>query len=188
MNDFAKKTIKEYREKYDRPKSERLFGALDTDVMVAGFCGGLGRGVVEAPFEFVKVRRQVDQKWKLSSIYKGSSVTMLRNGFLFMSFVTYMDISDRVVPGGLGPFLKGSICASLAWLTVWPLDVVKSQVQSGNYREAGVRALLRDLLNSGRLYRGIVPGLTRSVIANGISMMAYTRVYSELTELAATQT
>lgn len=178
-----RKSIQEYRDKYDRPKPEKLLGTFDVDVLLAGFCGGLGRGVVEAPFEFVKVRRQVDQKWRLSSIYKGSSVTMLRNGFLFMSFVTYLDLSEQLVPGGLPPFLKGSICASLAWLTVWPLDVVKSQVQSGNYREAGVRALLRDLASSGRLFRGIVPGISRSVIANGFSMMAYTRVYEGLTEM-----
>ena len=34
-----------------------------------------------------------------------------------------------LVPGGLGPFWTGAICANLAWLTIWPIDVVKSQVR-----------------------------------------------------------
>lgn len=175
------RTIKNWRIKLDRPKPERIFGVFDVDVLAAGFCGGLGRGVVEAPFEFIKVRRQVDNaNWSFRNIYKGGSVTMFRNAFLFTSFVTYMDLSTLVIPGGLPPFFKGAVCASLAWLTIWPLDVVKSQVQSGNYSEKGVGFMLRDLVRSGKLYRGIFPGLTRSVFANGISMMAYTRVQTEL--------
>jgi hypothetical protein len=34
----------------------RMLGFLDPDVAVAGFAGGLSRGLVESPFEFVKVR------------------------------------------------------------------------------------------------------------------------------------
>jgi solute carrier family 25 carnitine/acylcarnitine transporter 20/29 len=36
---------------------ERICGILDYDVIMAGFCGGIGRGLVEGPFEYVKVRR-----------------------------------------------------------------------------------------------------------------------------------
>ena len=68
----------------------------------------------------------------------------------------------------------------MAWLTIWPLDVVKSQLQSGNYQGKSVDTLLRDIWRSGKLYRGLVVGLSRSTIANGLSMIVYKKVESAL--------
>ena len=33
---------------------QRVFGVFCPNVVVAGFCGGVGRGLVEGPFEYVK--------------------------------------------------------------------------------------------------------------------------------------
>jgi hypothetical protein len=74
----------------------------------------------------------------------------------------------------LPPFAIGALCSNLAWLTVWPLDVVKSQVQSGHYQGQGLWKLLVGTARSGQLYRGLLPGLMRSTIANGCAMVAYT--------------
>jgi solute carrier family 25 carnitine/acylcarnitine transporter 20/29 len=110
-------------------------GLLDPQVVAAGFAGGLGRGLVEGPFEYVKVKRQVAATWVLQDIFKGSGATMLRNSFLFCSFAIYMDVQKHLLGGGgLSPFWTGALCANLAWATVWPLDVVKTQLQSGNYQ------------------------------------------------------
>ena len=68
----------------------------------------------------------------------------------------------------------------MAWLTVWPLDVVKSRIQSGNYEGKNMWHVLRDAQRAGHLYRGLVPGLTRSFIANGTSMEVYSFVEKEL--------
>ena len=144
--------------------------------MIAGLCGGIGRGLVEGPFEYVKVRRQVEQPWKITEIYSGASATMFRNSLLFCLFATYMDLSKQLVEGGLSPFWTGAICSNLAWLSVWPLDVAKSQLQSGNYAGKSFRYLVADTIRSGKLFRGIVPGLTRSTIANGSSMVVYKKV------------
>jgi hypothetical protein len=80
----------------------------------------------------------------------------------------------------LSPFWLGGICSNLAWLTVWPLDVVKTRVQSGNYKGQGLLQILQDAARSGQLVSGLVPGLTRSFIANGSSMVVYNYVLSEL--------
>eukprot|EP01047_Picozoa_sp_COSAG01_P059262 COSAG01_NODE_7091_length_3358_cov_5.097269_3_plen_121_part_00 len=85
---------------------------------------------------------------------------------------------------GLTPFAKGAICANLAWLTVWPADVIKTQRQSGNYRSGpastSVLTLFKQNLASGNMYRGVLPGLVRSTIANGCSMVVYEMVHTEL--------
>lgn len=91
----------------------RIFGIFDSQVVVAGFAGGIGRGLVEGPFEYIKTRRQVQGQWKLREIMNGSGATIFRNSFLFSSFVIYIDLSNQLVPGGLGPFWTGAICSNL---------------------------------------------------------------------------
>lgn len=154
-------------------QKDRIFGIFDYQIILAGLVGGVGRGVVEGPFEYIKVRRQVEQKWKFKEIFKGSGATIFRNSILFCSFMIYIDLSKQIVPGGLGSFLTGAICSNMAWFTIWPLDVVKSQVQSGKYEGVSYWTLLKDIHSKGLLFRGVLPGLLRSFIANGISMVAY---------------
>jgi solute carrier family 25 (mitochondrial carnitine/acylcarnitine transporter), member 20/29 len=161
-----------------QPHQRLLFGLIDPQVVVAGICGGIGRGLVESPFEMVKVRRQVQTTWTMRELLKGSGTTILRNSFLFSSFVVYIDISKQYVT--LSPFWLGGICSNLAWLTFWPLDVVKSRLQSGHYEGKGLWQVLVETQRSGQLYRGLVPGLSRSFLANGISMEVYNWVETEL--------
>jgi hypothetical protein len=151
---------------------------FDYHIVLAGFAGGIGRGLVEAPFEFIKVRRQVGQKWKWTELLNGSQATMFRNSIMFCVFMIYIDMSKQLVPGGLGSFWTGAICSNIAWLTIWPLDVAKSQIQSGDKAYTNMRYfdLMKDIVKKRLLFRGLLPGLTRSFIANGFSMVAYDNV------------
>jgi hypothetical protein len=186
----------------EKKKRWRMKSVGYLQVVLAGFAGGIGRGLAESPFEFVKVRRMVDQPWSIRNIYKGSGITILRNAFLFSSFVIYIDLSKQLVENGLGPFWTGAVCGNLAWLTIWPLDVAKvrpifitanfflfhchyfmhaqSQRQSGLYADRSLIYLLKDAAATGKLFRGIVPGLARSTIANGCSMVVYEFVLRHL--------
>ena len=174
----------------------RFFG-VDSHVAIAGVAGGLGRGLVEGPTDFLKVRRQVENKWTLNKIFDGMGVTLLRNTFLFSAFVIYIDLSKQACAAGLvpaslsipdgsslSPFAKGAICANLAWLTIWPWDVVKTQRQSGNHSGGSAIRLLVNNFKEGVLFKGLVPGLARSTIANGCSMVAYEFVHRELSMVA----
>jgi solute carrier family 25 carnitine/acylcarnitine transporter 20/29 len=165
------------QEKYGPTRKEdRLLTIFDPQIIFSGFLGGIGRGLVESPFEFFKTRRQIYKSWQFKEIFSGSGTTIFRNSFLFSSFVIYLDISKLVVEGGLGPFWSGAICANLAWLTIWPLDVVKSQVQSGQHAGKSLAALLVENFRNRTIYNGIAPGLLRSFISNGCSMVVYTKV------------
>ena len=166
----------------------------DHDLILVGVAGGLGRGLVEAPTDFLKVRRQVENKsWTLRSLTDGAGVTLFRNTFLYSAFVIYMDLSKQACAAGwvpsfltnedgsaLAPFAKGAICANLAWLTVWPGDVVKTQRQSGNSAGISATNLLLDNMRKGTLFKGVVPGLARSTVANGCSMVVYEAVHTRL--------
>jgi hypothetical protein len=171
-----------------------VFGLFNSHLILAGVAGGLGRGLVEAPTDFLKVRRQVENKsWTLRSMADGAGVTLFRNTFLYSAFVIYMDLSKQACAAGwvpsvlmnqeqtrLTPFAKGAICANLAWLTVWPGDVVKTQRQSGNSAGVSAAELLLRNMKQGILFKGVVPGLARSSLANGCSMVIYEAVHTRL--------
>jgi len=163
-------------------KEDKILKVIDPQIVLAGMCGGIGRGMVEGPFEYIKVRRQVAEKWKFSQIFSGSGATILRNCFLFGSFVVYIDISKQLIEGGLSPFMTGAVCSNLAWITIWPLDVAKTQLQSGQYKNQSYLILIKDIFTKGYIFRGLVPGLMRSSIANGCSMVAYKKVETLLNE------
>lgn len=181
-----------------------ILGFVDSNVLLAGIAGGVGRALVEIPTDFFKIRRQVqhdlNQKLNLSQIWRetlnGSAVTMTRNTILFGSFIVYVDISKKAVQeglvpkilcsddgNGLKPFAKGAICSNLAWVTSWPLDVIKTQRQSGNYKGNGGLLLMKKNFENGLLFRGILPGLLRSTLANGSSMVVYEYVHSTLSNI-----
>ncbi len=162
--------------------SQRWFGVFDYQVILAGLCGGVGRGVIEGPFEYIKVRRQLMQPWQFKELLSGSGATIARNSFLFSSFVVYLDISEQVIPGGLPPFWKGAICANLAWMTIWPMDVVKTMVQSGNYADRSMSWLLKETIRTGAMWKGLLPGLVRSTLANGSAMVVYQHIMKGIVE------
>lgn len=174
----------------------KAFGLVDWQVIVAGVSGGLGRGIIEIPTDFLKTRRQVERGWTWSHLMDGTGVTLVRNTVLYSAFMVYIDLSKQACRAGyvpsmlmteeqnaLVPFAKGAICANLAWLTVWPADVVKTQRQSGNYdNKKSTLTLLQENMRTGRLFRGVMPGLVRSTFANGSSMVVYEWVQTTLTQ------
>jgi solute carrier family 25 carnitine/acylcarnitine transporter 20/29 len=179
VNEAALRTIRSVADGPVLPK-DRWLGVFDWQVIIAGVCGGIGRGLIEGPFEYVKVRRQLMEPWKFREVFSGSGATIGRNSFLFSAFVVYLDISKQIIPGGLSPFWQGAICANMAWFTIWPMDVVKTMLQSGHYVGKSVPWLLRETMRTGAMFRGLLPGLVRSTLANGSAMVAYNRIQSAL--------
>jgi solute carrier family 25 (mitochondrial carnitine/acylcarnitine transporter), member 20/29 len=110
----------------------RILGYVDSQVLLAGIAGGIGRGIVEIPTDFLKTRRQVERSWTWSHLMDGTAITLARNTVLYTAFMIYIDLSKQAcqagyIPAmlmneqqtGLTPFAKGAICANMAWLTVW---------------------------------------------------------------------
>ena len=165
---YLLQTFIDLRKKEDRTIRFSWY-TFDYHEVVGGISGGIGRALVESPFEFIKIRRQVKKGWSYRELTNGFSETISRNTLLFGSFIMYLDLIKQF-NGGEDPsaFVKGAVAANMAWITAWPLEVRKSQVQSG----AGFSSL-RSFKNASS---GILPGLIRSTLANGSSMVVYTYV------------
>jgi len=156
-------------------------GGLQYRVLLAGLASSTARTFIETPLELVKVRRQLNQTWKVSELMNGFTVTWLRTVGLMCTFFVLVDSAERHVPWlidqpVIGPFFKGGVCATLSWWIIWPFESVKSQIQG---KTEGPRHILPRIAwcvkNYGikSLFRGILPGSYRSLIANGASMAVF---------------
>jgi solute carrier family 25 carnitine/acylcarnitine transporter 20/29 len=112
---------------------------------------------------------------------QGLGVTWMRTTGLMTTFFILVDSSVRWIPDVVnapvvGPFFKGGICATLAWWVIWPFETLKNQVQVAQAKEMSVWQRMKLLKQAGlkTMFRGIVPGSVRSIVANGASMLVFT--------------
>ena len=153
-------------------------------LLVGGLAAGTARTVVETPFELAKVRYQTGGGvGQLSELYTGAGATWARGTLMLTSFFVLCDYSERAAPELmsrplLGGFLKGGVCATLAWAVAWPLEVAKNKKQGAEAQVKGRSTLtiVRQLAASDGLrglYRGFLPGALRSFVANGAGMAVF---------------
>jgi hypothetical protein len=119
-------------------------GGLHPSVLIGAFSAAVVRAVIESPLDFMKVRYMVAEKQgkahilqdqgaeslksslrhplqTLRHLYHGFTPTLLRTLGLVGSFFVMVDYSVRYIPEVvnapmIGPFFKGGICATTAWV------------------------------------------------------------------------
>jgi solute carrier family 25 carnitine/acylcarnitine transporter 20/29 len=174
-------------------------GGLRGSVLVAAVASGGARSLVETPLAFMKVRRQTGSDWRIErgagvslashclrqgrELYIGSTPTLYRSCTMLGAFFVLNDYCSRLLPTLnsmviLGPFVQGGVCASVGWIAAWPFEVVKSRVQADTvrvYHRMSVPAILARIVReegARALFRGILPGLSKSFVSNGAAMIA----------------
>ena len=168
-----------------------LTGGLQSRVVVAGVMASCARAVIETPLEYAKVRRQTQQRWRLRDMYRGFGVTCCRTIGLMTTYFILVDsgrrhASDAFSTAFIGPFLMSGGAATLGWWLVWPLEYMKSQVQSGYGPDESVLQRMKRVMKERggflALYRGIGPGTIRSFLANGTSMVVMQHAQRKISE------
>ena len=150
-------------------------------LLVGGLAAGTARTVVETPFELAKVRYQTGGGVQLAELYTGAGATWARGTLMLTSFFVLCDYSEKAAPELmskplLGGFLKGGVCATLAWAVAWPLEIAKNLKQGADGSRLSTLAIVRQLAASDGLrglYRGFLPGALRSFVANGAGMAVF---------------
>ena len=105
----------------------------------------------------------------------------LRSVGLLSSALIGFDYAIRFFPDIMGTpvtgdFLKGSVIATMAWMTIWPSEAIKNHVQASGENKMPFSRQVSVLYKAQGLkgfYRGILPGIMRSIFANGFSMIAF---------------
>jgi len=133
-------------------------------VWVAGATGGFASFVVSAPTELIKCRAQVSternisswsvakQVWKqdgIRGLYYGGGITSVRDavgyGFYFLSYEwakqAWSSPNDSDRETAMKVLMCGGLAGVVTWASIFPLDVVKTRVQTQMMQHPG---LVRD--------------------------------------------
>jgi len=173
-------------------------------VSAAGFFSAIPQTIITAPFERVKVLLQIQGQRQLApgekpryaggvdvvrqlykeggirSVFRGSAMTLARDGpgsaFYFATYETVkrtLTPKDPVTgqPGSLSlsaVMVAGGAAGIAMWIPVFPVDTVKSRLQSAEGRPT-IRGTIQGIYGSGgfrAFFPGLAPAMARAVPAN----------------------
>jgi len=111
--------------------------------------------ILLTPFEYYKIQKQVNGEYK-NVFPKGFTITYCRE---FLGLNSYFRFYDYLEPK-YGPFLSGGLSGSFSWLISYPVDTIKTRIQSDD--------TLKIALAKGNFYNGLLFCLFRGFIVNGV--------------------
>ncbi|KAI8319502.1 mitochondrial carrier [Martensiomyces pterosporus] len=181
-----------------------------SQLYIAGATAGIANSIVSGPVEHIRVRLQVQtagtaaqykgpldcighiyRNFGWSGIYKGQVPTIIRefNGY-GMYFLAYEALVQRTI-GQTGKSrselssglvcLYGAAAGFAMWLTSYPIDVIKSKIQTDGFAGEGrkyngsVDCAKKILKHEGfkGFFRGIAPCLLRAAPANAATFIGF---------------
>jgi len=177
--------------------------ASTAQLLAAGGFAGIAQCIIATPSELVKCKLQINtgqyrgnmdclQKVVAAEgprgLYKGNLATMLREGPAFAIWFTVyhrvvkmIDASDE--PAWWASAMAGAVTGVATWTSIYPVDVVKSMVQTlpegAKASERNLAFIVRQMVKKGgvrSLYAGLGATLMRSLPVNVVTFPVYEAV------------
>ncbi|KAK9456728.1 mitochondrial carrier domain-containing protein [Dipodascopsis uninucleata] len=176
------------------PSGELSIGQISA----AGFFSAIPMTAVAAPFERIKVLLQIqgqsgESKYKgpldvmiklyreggIRSLFRGSVATLARDGpGSAIYFATYEYLKEQLTPVGQSMSLgaisfAGGMSGVAMWVIVFPIDTIKSQLQSSSH-QTNIVKISRSVYRSGGVkafFPGLGPAIARSFPANAATFV-----------------
>lgn len=202
----------------------KLAGTDLSKIWLAGALGGLACWVVSAPSELIKCRAQlmVDGKgssyttfvdvWKrggVRGLYLGGTVTSVRDSFGYGWYFWTYELTKRLLlsrqpdpfmePTSTDILLAGGIAGVVTWVSIYPLDAVKTRLQTqstillengpllepnnGPIPSRSSWSIARDIARTegvSGFYRGLGVCSLRAFIVNAAQFYAYEKTMALL--------
>ena len=162
---------------------------MELRVFGAGWLSGTVRSGLECPFEYVKVKRQTGQEWRITEGFKGFFTLYPRSTFMMMTYFIMMDEYRRhtnLFHNKLGQFFASGSASVVGWFIIWPFENLKNITQAdtagcGTNARERAQFILRTYGPTG-FWRGFLPGSMSVFIRNGAAMIAMSHVHKLLTK------
>jgi solute carrier family 25 (mitochondrial carnitine/acylcarnitine transporter), member 20/29 len=134
----------------------------------AGAISGSMGALVMCPIDVMKIRNQV----QATGIMRASLMRGMPLSFAIEVPATaiYFGSYNMLKENEVSPLLSGGLAGLLAWLFIYPIDVVKTRIQSDNtitYREAIYR---------WKYWNGLSACLLKAFISNAVAFYLYERL------------
>ena len=135
-------------------------------------------GIVISPilycFDIGKIKRQTNQKFRVSDILKtrGLFMTYLRETFAmsiyFGSYNYFKKQTNPVIAGGLAGFCN--------WTLTYPFDIIRS-------RQIAQNITIMNAIAQKNLWKGYSASIIRAIIVNSACFYTYETTYNKLKEI-----
>lgn len=142
---------------------ENMFQYTNNAVVSAGTSGFL-RSFAVAPLEYYKIQKQQQIVPQFRQCFRHVHAVILKeipSACVYFPSYRFLKHHDVSVP------LAGGVAGILAWGSIYPLDTIKTRLQSGS------TSSIRHALTMGGLWNGIKPCLMRAFITNSIGFYVY---------------
>ena len=130
---------------------------------ISGAITGIFTSVIISPTELYKIRSQ-----KLKSgtvhIFTGLRITVARE---IIASSTYFGIYNTLKDNNVNGLLSGGITGCISWIASYPLDLIKTRIQSGEYKT------IKQNIQIKNLYNGLSICLCRSFLVNSVGFYTY---------------
>ena len=134
----------------------------------SGIIGGFMSTLIVTPIEYFKINKQINSTNTtntLRTIYKGFIPTIFRETPGFgIYFSVYNYLNDNFNKSLFNSFCFGGISGLSAWIFIYPADLIKTNIQNGNYNN--LSSVIKDVYNKNGLigfYRGFHFAVMRAV-------------------------
>jgi solute carrier family 25 (mitochondrial carnitine/acylcarnitine transporter), member 20/29 len=162
---------------------------LEVRTVAAGLAAGIGRALVECPFEFIKVRKQTDNIISVKNIYRGIKPLILKNSLMICLGMSMLDSIRRNTNAwktSYGLFIASGVCTLTAHILIWPIEVFKNYYMAHDKRDVkNINNLIRSNIRIhgvlGGIFRGALPGLISTVMRNGIALIIFQKMQRLIT-------
>tara|TARA_B110000879_G_C10915660_1_gene410065 strand:+ start:36 stop:707 length:672 start_codon:yes stop_codon:yes gene_type:complete len=145
--------------------------------VIAGLSAGFLSGIILCPIDVLKINKQIKNTNKVN-IFKALHVSCVRESFstyiYFESYYRSMQyLGENNKNTEINAFLSGGIAGVLSWFFIFPIDVVKTRLQS--YQCDSIVSAIK----YGSVWNGLTLCLIRGFIVNGSGFVAYNKLTNE---------
>lgn len=143
---------------------------IDNTVISGGISGIITSPLVSI-IDTYKINKQMKNKNYLNNFRKGLNITLLRE---IPSFSIYFSTYYYMKENKYNELISGGVAGVLCWLPTYPLDVIKTRIQSNNFY------CIKEAYNYGKLWKGLNFCLLRAFLTNAFGFYAYEKIINIL--------
>lgn len=139
------------------------------DNNISNFYTGIISSIICTPLDKYKIMRQYNLKYdinikNITNSFRKTHVVGLRElPATYIYFASY----DKLKENNISIFLSGSIAGVNSWLFTYPMDTIKTRIQSNNSKT------ILEAIKKGNLFSGLGFCLSRAFIVNGVNFSVY---------------
>tara|TARA_B110000037_G_scaffold216297_1_gene275072 strand:+ start:379 stop:1041 length:663 start_codon:yes stop_codon:yes gene_type:complete len=143
---------------------------------VSGGVAGITSGIISTPLDKYKIMQQqniqyVFNKKNFLQSYKNLPIMLIREiPACIIYFSSFQYMKEQNIP----TFISGGIAGVASWFLTYPVDTIKSRMQSGSYRT------IKEAYQQKYLYRGLNSCLARAFIVNSFGLYIYDKILFDI--------